>query len=207
MQARIMPIEPLRSSAIVGIASYVFGRSRRPMRDSQKVGFATHITPDQQEDLDAVNHSIEEARSELLWLRDQVVKERTRLDRLKREAQAIAGSQPKRQPASPGYQQAMPPRYRVDPRQQVPPPGFQSDPRQRGPAAMPAVDNPWVILGLRPGSSSEDIRRRYRLLSRVWHPDRFTDGPPEVRAEAEVMMARLNRAHNALTNQATAPKR
>ena len=177
------------------------------MREPQKVGFATHITPDQQEDLDAVNHSIEEARSELLWLRDQVVKERTRLDRLKREAQAIAGSQPKRQPASPGYQQAMPPRYRVDPRQQVPPPGFQSDPRQRGQAAMPAVDNPWVILGLRPGSSSEDIRRRYRLLSRVWHPDRFTDGPPEVRAEAEVMMARLNRAHNALTNQATAPKR
>jgi len=101
----------------------------------------------------------------------------------------------------------MPPRYRVDPRQQVPPPGFQSDPRQRGQAATPAVDNPWVILGLRPGSSSEDIRRRYRLLSRVWHPDRFTDGPPEVRAEAEVMMARLNRAHNALTNQATAPKR
>jgi curved DNA-binding protein CbpA len=64
-----------------------------------------------------------------------------------------------------------------------------------------------VILGLRPGASPEDIRRRYRLLSRVWHPDRFTDGPPELRAEAEMMMARLNRAHNALNGQATPTSR
>jgi hypothetical protein len=185
----------------------VFGRSKRPTLESGKARTAIHVTPEQQEDLDAVNHSIEEARSELLWLRDQVVKERARLDRLKREAQAVASAQPRRQPAAPGFQQSAPPRYRVDPRQQVPPPGFQSDPRQRVQAAAPSVDNPWVILGLRPGSSSEDIRRRYRLLSRVWHPDRFTDGPPDLRAEADVMMARLNRAHNALTSQAAGPKR
>ncbi|HVC81859.1 MAG TPA: J domain-containing protein [Chloroflexota bacterium] len=60
------------------------------------------------------------------------------------------------------------------------------------------ADSPWVVLGLRPGSGPDDIRRRYRLLSRVWHPDRFIEGPPELRAEAELMMARLNKAHNAL---------
>jgi hypothetical protein len=184
----------------------VFGRNRRPAHESRQPSTATHITPDQQEDLDAVNQSIEEARSELLWLRDQVVKERARLDRLKREAQAIAGDQRRRQPVGSGFQQAAPPRFRPDPRQQTPPPGFQGAPRQRPQATVQAVDSPWVVLGLRPGSSADDIRRRYRLLSRVWHPDRFTDGAPELRAEAEMMMARLNRAYNALTNPAAGQK-
>ncbi len=185
----------------------MFGRSRRSAHETRRPRSTVHITPEQQEDLDAVNHSIEEARSELLWLRDQVVKERSRLDRLKREAQALASAQPKRQSGAPGFGQSLPPRYRVDPRQQVHPPGYQADPRQHGQTVLPSVDSPWVILGLRPGSSSDDIRRRYRLLSRVWHPDRFTDGPPELRAEAEVMMARLNRSYNALTNQAAGAKR
>lgn len=187
----------------------MFGRSRRSQPESRQSATATHIrvTAEQQEDFDAVNQSIEEARSELLWLRDQVVKERARLDLLKREAQAIAGDLRRRQPMGFGFQQAVPPRARFDPRQTVPP-GFQQGvPRQQGPAVVPSVDNPWVILGLRPGSSGDDIRRRYRLLSRVWHPDRFTDGPPELRAEAEMMMARLNRAYNALTHQVTGQER
>ena len=57
------------------------------------------------------------------------------------------------------------------------------------------------------GGGLDDIRKRYRLLSRVWHPDRFVDGPPELRAEAEMMMARLNRAYNALSGQAAGFKR
>jgi hypothetical protein len=177
----------------------VFGRSRRSTPESRQPAAEIHVTQEQQEDLDAVNQSIEEARSELLWLRDQVVKERVRLDRLKREAQAVAGDQRRRQAAAASFQQTVPPRARPDPRQQTVPPGFQGGaPRQQ--IIVPSVDSPWVILGLRPGSSADDIRRRYRLLSRVWHPDRFTDGPPELRAEAEMMMARLNRANNALTH-------
>jgi hypothetical protein len=126
-------------------------------------------TPDQQEDIDAVTRGIEQARSELLWLREQVAKERARLERLRRQtvappepAETIAGSFP---------------------------------------------ETPWLILGLKPGASAEDIRRRYRLLSRVWHPDRFVDGPPELRAEAEQMMARLNRAYQTVNASSAGARR
>jgi curved DNA-binding protein CbpA len=64
-----------------------------------------------------------------------------------------------------------------------------------------------MVLGLKPGAGIDEVRRRYRLLCRVWHPDRFVDGPPELRAEAEMMMARLNKAHNALSGQAAGFRR
>ena len=82
-----------------------------------------------------------------------------------------------------------------------------SGPPPPAPAPTSAPDSPWVILGLKPGAGVEDIRRRYRLLSRVWHPDRFMDGPPELRAEAELMMGRLNRAYQTLTGQATGARK
>jgi hypothetical protein len=126
-------------------------------------------TPDQQEDIDAVNQGIEQAREELRWLRDQVAKERARLERLRHQTRAPADL-----PETP---------------------------------ASPPTETPWVVLGLKPGASTEDIRRRYRLLSRVWHPDRFVDGPPELRAEAEVMMARLNRAYHAVNASSTGMSR
>jgi DnaJ-domain-containing protein 1 len=83
----------------------------------------------------------------------------------------------------------------------------QNRPVQAPPAPAPAPDSPWVILGLKPGASAEDMRRRYRLLSRVWHPDRFMDAPPELRAEAELMMGRLNRAYQTLTGQPAGARR
>lgn len=126
------------------------------------------------EDMDALSRSIEQARGELLWLREQVARERTRLESLRRQRPAA------------GAQQA-----------------------HAAPPAQGDVggDNPWVVLGLRPGASADDIRRRYRLLSRVWHPDRFTDSTTELRAEAELMMARLNRAHQALSNAPESARR
>ncbi|MGH2344253.1 MAG: J domain-containing protein [Chloroflexota bacterium] len=154
---------------IVGMASQRWGR-RRQQHAQPAPAAREGPTAEQREDIDAVQQGIEAARAELRWLRDQVARERDRLERIR-----------KQQPG-PTHQGASPP---------VP----------------PQVDSPWVILGLRPGSSAEDIRRRYRLLSRVWHPDRFTDGPPELRAEAEIMMARLNRAHNTLAGAAAGFRR
>ena len=154
---------------LIGITSQLYGRAKRAQPRPQPASTATRThgpTADQQEDIDAVEQGIEAARTELRWLREQVARERDRLERLRK--------------------------------QQAPTPA---------PAPAPPFDSPWVVLGLRPGASQEDIRRRYRLLSRVWHPDRFIAGPPELRAEAELMMARLNKAHNALIGAAASLRR
>jgi DnaJ-like protein len=154
---------------IVGMASQRWGYRRRrhvPQAPPQREG----PSAEQQEDIDAVQQGIEAARAELRWLREQVARERDRLERMR-----------KQQPGPTQHASA--------------------------PPVPPHIDSPWVILGLRPGSSTEDIRRRYRLLSRVWHPDRFIDGPPELRAEAEIMMARLNKAHNTLAGTAAGFRR
>jgi DnaJ-domain-containing protein 1 len=168
----------------VGMATQLFGRARRAETNAP-VPPLHGPTPEQQEDIDAVNKGIEQARAELVWLREQVARERARLEHIRRQAQG-AGSGKAREQARPAAG-----------------PG----PRPQPQPVAPTADSPWVILGLRPGASTEDIRRRYRLLSRVWHPDRFMEGPPELRAEAEVMMARLNRAHNALSSHAAGFKR
>lgn len=165
MTAVILVAIGLLLTMVVGMASQRWGH-RREEHVSPPPTPARGPTTEQQEDIAAVQEEIEAARSELRWLRDQVAKERERLERMR-----------KQQPAP--------------------------EPR---PAAQGA-DSPWVILGLRPGSSPEDIRRRYRLLSRVWHPDRFIEGAPELRAEAEIMMARLNKAHNTLIGAAAGFRR
>jgi DnaJ-like protein len=157
----------LALTLLVGMASQILGR--RPVRRAKTRTIPTPPPPtpseEQQEDLDAVNRGIETARSELRWLRDQVAKERARLENVRR--------------------------------QQAPEPA---------PAPF-APDNPWTVLGLAPGASPDEVRHRFRLLSRVWHPDRFTDGPAELRAEAEAMMARLNRAHQTLLENHKSPSR
>lgn len=161
----------LAITLLIGIASQRHGR--RALQAAQRAAPPTAPAPspthEQQEDLDAVNQRIEEAREELLWLREQVARERARLERLRHQGSPASAAAP--------------------------------------PSPPPTADSPWVVLGLRPGASADDVRRRYRLLSRVWHPDRFVDGPPELRAEAEVMMARLNRAHQALAGGQAAPRR
>lgn len=186
----------LALTLLVGIASQLAGRvAREPSRRQPPPEPHGYVpSQEQQEDIDAVNKSIEEARAELQWLRDQVARERANLERLRRQAPRPA---PNAGPTG------------------MPPPGAGPGPGvgqgagfgPGGRPAQPAPDSPWVVLGLRPGAGPEDIRRRYRLLSRVWHPDRFSDGPPELRAEAELMMARLNRAHNALNGQAATARR
>ncbi|HVA92854.1 MAG TPA: hypothetical protein VNL71_23780 [Chloroflexota bacterium] len=151
---------------VVGMASQRRGPRREDTAPPASAKATKGPTTEQQEDIEAVQEGIEAARAELRWLRDQVAKERDRLERTRKQQQPPV--------------QTLPPQV---------------------------ADSPWVVLGLRPGSGPEDIRRRYRLLSRVWHPDRFIEGPPELRAEAELMMARLNKAHNALVGAAAGLRR
>jgi len=57
------------------------------------------------------------------------------------------------------------------------------------------------ILDLEPGASLEDIKRAYRELVRVWHPDRFRNDP-KLQAKAEEKLKLINLAYERLCQEA-----
>jgi len=59
------------------------------------------------------------------------------------------------------------------------------------------------ILDLEPGASLEEIKRSYRELVRVWHPDRFRSDP-KLQAKAEEKLKQINLAYERLSNEAAA---
>jgi alpha-tubulin suppressor-like RCC1 family protein len=56
------------------------------------------------------------------------------------------------------------------------------------------------LLELQPGATAAEVREAYRVLSRVWHPDRFA-GNPELLARATARQQELNDAYQRI-NQA-----
>lgn len=61
---------------------------------------------------------------------------------------------------------------------------------------MVPEENPYICLGLPPGSSAADIKRRYRQLAKKYHPD--TRG----KAASEDNLRVLNAAYEVLSNPA-----
>ena len=55
------------------------------------------------------------------------------------------------------------------------------------------------VLGLPPGSSTDDIKAAWRDLARVWHPDRFAQDP-RLQQKAGDNLTRINQAYEALRN-------
>jgi len=53
------------------------------------------------------------------------------------------------------------------------------------------------ILDLRPGASLDEIKRSYRELAKVWHPDRFSHDPSLLR-KAKEKMQQINDAYQQL---------
>jgi len=49
-------------------------------------------------------------------------------------------------------------------------------------------------LGLRPGASQEEVKKAYRELAMVWHPDRFPEASP-LQAKASEKLKELNHAY------------
>jgi preprotein translocase subunit Sec63 len=58
------------------------------------------------------------------------------------------------------------------------------------------IDNPYKVLGLEEGASEEDVKKAYRRMARVYHPDLHPDDP-----EANQKMNEINEAYDALTNR------
>jgi predicted Zn-dependent protease with MMP-like domain len=52
----------------------------------------------------------------------------------------------------------------------------------------------YAILGVAPDASHETIHQEYRRLAKLWHPDRYTYAPDELRERAERRMRAISRA-------------
>lgn len=52
----------------------------------------------------------------------------------------------------------------------------------------------YAILGVAPDASHETIHQEYRRLAKLWHPDRYTYAPDELRERAERRMRTISRA-------------
>jgi hypothetical protein len=52
------------------------------------------------------------------------------------------------------------------------------------------------ILGVTPDATVSEIRRSYRTLAHIYHPDRFDSAPDDVLVEASRRMQEVNQAYN-----------
>lgn len=55
---------------------------------------------------------------------------------------------------------------------------------------------PYRVFGLTPEASDAEIELAYRRLISQYHPDRYTDAAPELRAQAEAKAREINAAHD-----------
>lgn len=66
---------------------------------------------------------------------------------------------------------------------------------------LPGEHDPWAALGLEPGASEQEVKRRYRALVRALHPDRMIARgvPEEARKLAEERLAAVTAAYGEIT--------
>lgn len=60
------------------------------------------------------------------------------------------------------------------------------------------MQDPHEILGVSRGASVDEIQHALRTLTHIYHPDRYVDSPPAVRAEAQRRMQEVIAARRAL---------
>jgi hypothetical protein len=59
----------------------------------------------------------------------------------------------------------------------------------------------YLVLGLKPGSSAQQLKDAYRDLAKVWHPDRFAHDP-KLQQKAQEKLKEINEAYAQLTSPA-----
>ena len=55
----------------------------------------------------------------------------------------------------------------------------------------------YAVLGIKPNATPEAIKKAYRNMAKVWHPDRYTDNP-QLKAKAEIEIKKVNQAYAAI---------
>ena len=55
----------------------------------------------------------------------------------------------------------------------------------------------YAVLGIKPNATPEAIKKAYRNLAKVWHPDRYTDNL-QLKAKAEIEIKKVNQAYAAI---------
>ncbi|MEH2072247.1 MAG: DnaJ domain-containing protein [Nostoc sp.] len=61
------------------------------------------------------------------------------------------------------------------------------------------INHAYEILGLEPGASPAQLKRAYRKLVKIWHPDRFFE--QKQKQEAEEKIKKINAAYNKLKSE------
>ncbi|MEH2075573.1 MAG: J domain-containing protein [Nostoc sp.] len=61
------------------------------------------------------------------------------------------------------------------------------------------INDAYEILGLEPGASQAQVKRTYRKLVKIWHPDRFFDQKQKQEAEEKIKL--INAAYNKLKSE------
>ncbi|WP_373528289.1 DnaJ domain-containing protein [Nostoc sp.] len=61
------------------------------------------------------------------------------------------------------------------------------------------INHAYEILGLKPGASQAQVKRAYRQLVKIWHPDRFFE--QKEKQEAEEKIKEINAAYNHLKSE------
>lgn len=105
----------------------------------------------------------------------------------RRAAEQAANGQPQPQ-ATPPPRSGPPPNFG----QQAPPP---PPPPPPPPTPADPLEKFRIILGVKPGANKEEIKKRYRFLCRLCHPDKVD---PDLRDQAGDEFKKLNEAYTVL---------
>ncbi len=76
--------------------------------------------------------------------------------------------------------------------------GLRNFAREDRGEAVSEMDEACRVLGVAPGASKKEARKRWLALQKIYHPDRFV-GQDEVRLEAEEMLKRVNWAYEVVS--------